>query len=103
MKQMPAAGCGIILFPNEGQFLYLYLPEAESQQLKSVNGRCIATTLFMENCFWGFEEGVFSKGLVKIQLRVIPHTGYYAGSMLPGGYLSFLLTFLGHKQDKGQF
>jgi hypothetical protein len=34
MKTMPAPGCGILLLPNGGQYVYMYLNDEDSLRLK---------------------------------------------------------------------
>lgn len=55
---------GTICFRNGGQYVYMLLSKQETKQLKNIDGRYIATALFKENVFCGFEEGyVTEEGL----------------------------------------
>lgn len=77
----PKYGC--ICFKDGGQYVYLYL-SPDIAKIKGVKGVYLCTALFRENVFIGFEEAVIHNGF-----SVMP-TGYYAGGMDIGGYLSFV-------------
>lgn len=78
-----------------GQYIYSLLGKEETKRLHKRNGRYIVAPLFKENTFIGFEEGPITDSGVD----VLP-TGYYAGGMDKGGYLSFVMVTLGHAEDK---
>ena len=86
---------GAILFGESGQYVYTLLGKEETKKLYKRNGRYIATALFKENTFIGFEEGIITDRGIDV-----PPTGYYAGGMDKGGYLSFVLITLGYAEDK---
>lgn len=86
---------GVILLGEGGQYIYSLLGKEETKRLHKRNGRYIAAALFVENTFIGFEEGAITDSGVD----VLP-TGYYAGGMDKGGYLSFVMVTLGHAEDK---
>ena len=85
---------GLIIFREDGQYVYMLLGKHETKELKKADGRHIATAFFKENVFIGFEEAIITeKGLE------VWHTGYYSNDMELAGYLSFVAIFLSYLQS----
>lgn len=86
---------GVILFPDGGQYVFMFLGEKETMQIKRQKGRYIAAALFKNNVFVGWEEAyILPEGL-----SVVPG-GYYDNGMDVGGYLSFVIVTLSYAAEK---
>lgn len=86
---------GTILMKNGGQYVFLLLGKNETKAFKKRDGRYMATALFRENFFIGFEEAIIGeKGIEVMQ------TGHYEAGMDVGGYLSFCIISLAYAHKK---
>jgi len=86
---------GVIIFPDGGQYVYMFLGEKETGAVKRKKGRYIAAALFKENVFIGWEEGY----LLPNGIAVEPG-GFYGSGMDVGGYLSFVMVTLAYAGEK---
>lgn len=85
---------GVILFKDNGQYVYMLLSKDETKKIKGRDGRYIAVAFFKQNYFVGFEEGIITeKGIEVLQ------TGHYYHGMDKGGYISFVLITLAYAGD----
>ncbi len=86
---------GAILLPGGGQYVYAFLDTHETKRVKGRSGRYIASALFQNDFFIGFEEGYLTQEGITVE-----QGGHYDGGMDKGGFISFVMITLSYTNNQ---